>query len=64
MNKKIIGIIISALISFTILFFIHKEYIKKEKENDIQNRIIKTPIKELIKNRDIESLKIIEKEGN
>lgn len=64
MNKKIIGIIISALISFTILFFIHKEYIKKEKENDIQNRIIKTPIKELIKNRDIESLKILEKEGN
>ena len=64
MNKKIIGIIISALISFTILFFIHKEYIKKEKENEIQNRIINTPIKELIKNRNIESLKIIEKEGN
>ena len=64
MNKKIIGIIISALISFTILFFIHKEYIKKERENEIQNRIINTPIKELIKNRDIEALKVLEKEGN
>lgn len=64
MSKKNIGIIISALISFTILFFIHKEYIKKERENEIQNRIINTPIKELIKNRDIEALKALEKEGN
>lgn len=63
-NRKLTGIIISLIITFSMVYAIHQNKMEERKNDDIQNRIISNSIETLIQKNDIEALTVLAKENN
>ena len=63
-KRKLTGIILSLIITFSMVYTIHQNKMDERKNNDIQNRIINNSIETLIQKNDIEALTVLAKENN